>query len=136
MICPYCQTGVKESEAKLCPVCGMPHHAECWQENGGCTVYGCTGRAQVDRPPLVANIDSPVNAAPLYYPLPDDWAEDLRVALSIERERRRNELFGQTRPEIPEYYWPPSFTEVLQFAGALVVIGIIVLIIMAAGGAL
>ncbi|MFQ6096848.1 MAG: RING finger protein [Armatimonadota bacterium] len=40
--CPYCQTKMQVGESALaCPRCGMPHHLECWQENGGCTVYGC-----------------------------------------------------------------------------------------------
>jgi len=41
-VCPYCQTPVAAG-AKIinCPACGTPHHAECWEENGGCTVYGC-----------------------------------------------------------------------------------------------
>ena len=27
----------------------MPHHTECWQDNGGCTTYGCRGAPQADR---------------------------------------------------------------------------------------
>jgi len=41
-ICPYCRTIIKESEnVKICPSCKTPHHQDCWQENKGCTVYGC-----------------------------------------------------------------------------------------------
>jgi TM2 domain-containing membrane protein YozV len=25
----------------VCPACSTPHHKECWEENGGCTVFGC-----------------------------------------------------------------------------------------------
>ena len=25
----------------VCPQCGIPHHVECWDENEGCTVWGC-----------------------------------------------------------------------------------------------
>jgi Zn finger protein HypA/HybF involved in hydrogenase expression len=40
--CPYCQTRIKRGELiKVCPFCGLPHHWECWRENGGCTTYGC-----------------------------------------------------------------------------------------------
>lgn len=40
--CPYCQTPVKnESEAIVCPQCSTPHHHECWEENKGCTTFGC-----------------------------------------------------------------------------------------------
>jgi predicted amidophosphoribosyltransferase len=47
--CPYCQTAIKRGEwIKVCPFCGVPHHWECWRENGGCTTYGCEGTL-VDR---------------------------------------------------------------------------------------
>lgn len=43
-ICPYCRTevGEAESERKDCPGCATPHHADCFAENGGCTVFGCS----------------------------------------------------------------------------------------------
>ncbi len=43
-ICPYCRSevGDSEGERKDCPGCGTPHHADCFAENGGCTVFGCS----------------------------------------------------------------------------------------------
>ncbi len=42
--CPYCQFPLKaDSDVTICSVCGIPHHLECWAENGGCTTYGCCG---------------------------------------------------------------------------------------------
>ena len=42
--CPYCQTPIKPGgQVTICSACGMPHHAECWQENHGCTTFGCQG---------------------------------------------------------------------------------------------
>lgn len=42
-ICPYCKTEIKEGEdLKVCSVCGIPHHAGCWEENKGCTTFGCS----------------------------------------------------------------------------------------------
>lgn len=39
-ICPYCKTEIKEGEdVKVCPECGIPHHAACWEENKGCTMH-------------------------------------------------------------------------------------------------
>jgi TM2 domain-containing membrane protein YozV len=35
----------------FCTVCGTPHHEDCYQENGGCTVFGCA-RAPADDPKL------------------------------------------------------------------------------------
>jgi len=31
-ICPHCKTEIKEGdEVKVCPECGIPHHAACWE---------------------------------------------------------------------------------------------------------
>jgi hypothetical protein len=30
-----------EEARTSCPACQTEYHAECWQENGGCAVYGC-----------------------------------------------------------------------------------------------
>jgi len=41
-LCAICQSPLSESEAKsACPDCAAVYHAECWQENSGCAVYGC-----------------------------------------------------------------------------------------------
>ncbi len=40
--CPICCTGFSDDDTVvLCPNCGMPHHKDCWTENGGCSTYGC-----------------------------------------------------------------------------------------------
>ena len=42
--CPYCRSGLTESPPiVICRACHTPHHRECWQDNGGCTTYGCEG---------------------------------------------------------------------------------------------
>ena len=41
--CPFCLSLISSDEAKEnCPSCRAVHHHECWTENGGCAVYGCT----------------------------------------------------------------------------------------------
>lgn len=41
--CPYCKTQFKEGdEAISCPECQTLHHASCWEENKGCTTFGCS----------------------------------------------------------------------------------------------
>ena len=43
--CPFCQFPIKsESNVAVCSECGIPHHPECWQENGRCTSFGCRGK--------------------------------------------------------------------------------------------
>ena len=40
--CPYCQTPLKPHDpVVVCPACRMPHHQDCWEDNGGCTTFGC-----------------------------------------------------------------------------------------------
>jgi hypothetical protein len=40
--CPYCQFPIKPNVYLcVCSECEVPHHQECWDENGGCTTYGC-----------------------------------------------------------------------------------------------
>lgn len=42
-ICPFCKTEIQETDAvKVCPACGIPHHEGCWEENHGCTTFGCS----------------------------------------------------------------------------------------------
>jgi predicted RNA-binding Zn-ribbon protein involved in translation (DUF1610 family) len=41
-LCSICQTTLIAGEVVLaCPSCGLPFHAECWDENRGCSAYGC-----------------------------------------------------------------------------------------------
>jgi TM2 domain-containing membrane protein YozV len=41
-ICPYCLSEIlSEEEMTACEECGSELHRECWDENGGCTVFGC-----------------------------------------------------------------------------------------------
>jgi TM2 domain-containing membrane protein YozV len=44
VVCPYCRDAIEqeESQAVVCPGCGTIHHSDCFEENGGCTVFGCS----------------------------------------------------------------------------------------------
>ena len=52
-VCPYCRMAFDAASPPriFCTACGMPHHEDCYQENGGCTVFGCK-RAPADDPRL------------------------------------------------------------------------------------
>jgi hypothetical protein len=46
-LCPYCRAGLEPGDdLQACPRCDTVHHAECLSEAGGCTVFGCAGRAE------------------------------------------------------------------------------------------
>jgi hypothetical protein len=71
-ICPYCAEAVTSgtAEAHFCATCGTPHHEDCWQENGGCTVFGCASappeedKVRIDQPELLHDITSRTPAPP------------------------------------------------------------------------
>ena len=58
-ICPYCRTEVEDAEGqrKDCPGCGTPHHADCFAENGGCTVFGCANAPSDEAKVTVSGTD-------------------------------------------------------------------------------
>ncbi len=42
-ICPFCKTAITaDDEVTVCPSCATPHHKACWDENKGCTTFGCS----------------------------------------------------------------------------------------------
>jgi hypothetical protein len=42
--CPYCRFPLKEgAEAVVCQRCHAMHHADCWEDNSGCSIVGCRG---------------------------------------------------------------------------------------------
>lgn len=51
--CGVCQSNILPLEASTtCPSCGLHFHEECWQENYGCSAYGCS-QVNVLKPPEV-----------------------------------------------------------------------------------
>ena len=42
-LCAICQSALESHEPSTsCPDCNTRFHSECWEENGGCAIYGCT----------------------------------------------------------------------------------------------
>lgn len=61
-ICPYCQSPIKpDSHPVVCTSCGIPHHRQCWEENGGCTSFGCE-QGRLDGRGMQAQHFPPVHA--------------------------------------------------------------------------
>jgi TM2 domain-containing membrane protein YozV len=52
-VCPYCRGPIEPStdEQLVCSGCGTPHHSDCYAENAGCTVFGCS-KAPAEEPKL------------------------------------------------------------------------------------
>lgn len=50
LVCPYCRTNIAAGDEPLiCAGCGAAHHTDCYAENGGCTIFGCS-KAPSDEP--------------------------------------------------------------------------------------
>jgi len=61
----------------VCPACDVPHHAECWNENGGCTTYGCPESPERRASADTADFPEPTYTAPRrtsYSPPPEPWS--------------------------------------------------------------
>lgn len=44
--CPFCKAAiVADSPVAECSGCGTPYHAGCYEEQGGCGVYGCESKS-------------------------------------------------------------------------------------------
>jgi TM2 domain-containing membrane protein YozV len=65
MVCPYCRGGVEDGAGGMvCQGCNTPHHQECFDENGGCTLFGCKF-APPDEPKIqVSNSEAAIFGAP------------------------------------------------------------------------
>ena len=64
-VCPYCRGPIDPAagEQLVCPGCGTPHHGDCYAENGGCTVFGCSA-APPEEPKLQLSGSELSNATP------------------------------------------------------------------------
>jgi TM2 domain-containing membrane protein YozV len=62
-VCPYCRTEIAAGDTTLvvCEACSTPHHGDCWLENGGCTLFGCT-LAPPDEPKVQVTATDMVHA--------------------------------------------------------------------------
>jgi hypothetical protein len=89
-VCPYCNTEIEETDPNktACPTCGAAHHGECWQENGGCTVFGCAS-APEEEPKItvgaaeLAAIAPPPPGYRAALPPPPQARMDLEPVLSL-----------------------------------------------------
>lgn len=57
--CPFCKTPFSETDdIVVCSQCDMPHHKDCWVENGGCTTFGCLGTIKSVDPTAQTSVTS------------------------------------------------------------------------------
>ena len=94
-LCAICQTPMQEGEQlTACPQCGVSYHAECWEENGGCAIYGC---AQVPKVEMRGGMEIPASFwGREHKPCPSCGTEILAAAV---RCRKCGATFSSAQPE-------------------------------------
>ncbi len=94
--CPFCQSTIYENETKVyCAECSIPHHEDCWLENGRCALYGCTGR-QNQAEPGAGRGDKEQLVLELSELPPEDQSDEYDLAKEWERIRE-----GMTPVDLP-----------------------------------
>ena len=65
-VCPYCRTPIDTASGDelVCTGCGTPHHADCYKENGGCTIFGCANAPSDEQKLSITGHDLAAPAAP------------------------------------------------------------------------
>jgi len=48
-ICKVCGEPIDGGPVAVCETCGAPHHRECWEYVGRCSIYGCDGKVAKPR---------------------------------------------------------------------------------------
>ena len=79
--CSYC-LGEVGDDAPVCPVCAAPAHDECWTENAGCPVFGCSA-APVESSQPGVSLGMANAAPPQVNPMQADHREYLAPTASF-----------------------------------------------------
>jgi len=40
-VCQICGTSIHGSQVSTCKACLTPHHIDCWEYLGGCSIFAC-----------------------------------------------------------------------------------------------
>ena len=46
-ICKVCGEAIEDGARVVCASCNTPHHRDCWEYVGACSIYGCNGKVGV-----------------------------------------------------------------------------------------
>lgn len=102
--CPFCKTVFKEDDAiVVCSVCDMPHHLACWQENNGCTTFGCTGVIKdfIGSPEKTPDIDPITRHSDTIQPNNDEEIKGLAPSVEpVKKQDRFETLFKSDKRSI------------------------------------
>ncbi len=99
-LCAICQSPLDSGDnVTACPDCRAPYHTDCWQENQGCAVYGCSGV-----PPTEAR--QPLEMPVSYWGQDDKPCPSCRqtILAAAMRCRHCGATFSSARPESSTEY--------------------------------
>ena len=54
-LCKVCGEGITDTPRVVCTTCQTPHHADCWDFIGACSIFGCTGKTARPGHPVAAS---------------------------------------------------------------------------------
>jgi hypothetical protein len=97
-ICSICQWKIEKTDPQhTCPACGLLFHEDCWNENRGCSAYGCSQVNILDKPEEVAAVMEELGHPPMMTPpshkFPYEYAF---LAASVVGSRLGLLVFGST----------------------------------------
>lgn len=119
-VCPYCRFPLKEGAGiETCSACGAIHHAECWQDNAGCSVTGC--------------VNGPSNTTATHF-VPSAAGAGAAAAMSAG-SAPPTQFAAPPPPPWPGQPKPPSPGPQKRFPTAALVAGVIAVALVGAGAA-
>jgi FHA domain len=64
--CSICQWKLEPADTQhTCPACGLVFHQDCWNENRGCSAYGCSQVNILDKPEEVTEVMEEIGHPPM-----------------------------------------------------------------------
>ena len=46
-MCKVCGESIVDAPKVRCSTCKTPHHRDCWEFVGGCSIFGCKGKTAI-----------------------------------------------------------------------------------------
>jgi len=129
-VCPYCRCPVEDPErgAIVCSGCATPHHSDCYTENGGCTVFGCSA-APEEEPKIglsVADLAAPgfvrgvqTQSIPAARPAPPPPVNGAATARQmVAPQYNAGSVLFRSAPVVPTAAAAPAYVDLTPHADA------------------